>query len=83
MWEASAAALLWYGTIACNRTFWRTVGAAEAGLIVVALLWMAFAIVTEIFVAYDRGVNESAYWVLSIANLVTLLVVSQCRRDMP
>jgi hypothetical protein len=81
IWEASAAALLWYGTIAWNGTVRRTVGAAEAGLIVVALLWMAFAIVTEIFVAYDRGVNESAYWVLAIASLVTLVVVTQCRRQ--
>jgi len=81
VWEASAAALLWYGTIAWTGTLWRTMGAAEAGLIVVALLWMAFAIITEIFVAYDRGVNESAYWVLAIANLVTLVVVSLCRRD--
>jgi hypothetical protein len=45
------------------------------------LLWMAFAIVTELFVAYDRGVTESAYWVLAIANLVTLVVVGLCRRD--
>jgi hypothetical protein len=82
VWETSAAALLWYGTIAWNGTVWATVGAAEAGLIVVALLWMAFAIVTEIFVAYDRGVNESAYWVLAIASLVTLVIVTQCRRDM-
>lgn len=81
MWEASAAALLWYGAVAWDGTFWGTLGAAEAGLIVIALLWMAFAIVTEIFVAYDRGVNESAYWVLAIANLVTLVVVSHCRRD--
>jgi hypothetical protein len=81
VWEASAAALLWYGAIAWNGTLWRTVGVAEAGLIGVVLLWMSFAIVTEIFVAYDRGVNESAYWVLAIANLVTLVVVGQCRRD--
>jgi hypothetical protein len=82
VWEASAAALLWCGAIAWNRTVWGTVGAAEAGLIVIALLWVVFAIVTEIFVAYDRGVNESAYWVLAIANLVTLVVVVQFRRDM-
>lgn len=81
VWETSAAALLWYGAIAWNRTVWRTVGAAEAGLIVIALLWVAFAIVTELFVAYDRGVNESAYWVLAIANLVTLVVVTEFRRD--
>ena len=55
IWEASAAVLLWYGAFAWNGSVWRTVGAAEAGLIVIALLWMAFAIATEIFVAYDRG----------------------------
>ena len=81
VWETSAAVLLWYGVIAWNGSVWRTVGAAEAGLIVIALLWMGFAIATEIFVAYDRGVNESAYWVLAIANLVTLVVVSQFRRE--
>jgi hypothetical protein len=82
VWETSAAALLGFGAIAWNRTVWRTVGAAEAGLIVIALLWVAFAIVTELFVAYDRGVNESAYWVLTIANLVTLVVVIEFRREM-
>jgi hypothetical protein len=82
VWEASSAALLWYGAIGWQRKVWRTVGAAEAGLIVIALLWMAFAIATELFVAYDRGVNESAYWVLAIANLVTLVVVTQFRRDL-
>jgi hypothetical protein len=81
VWEASAAALLWYGAIAWNGTVWRTMGAAEAGLVVIALLWVTFAITTEIFVAYDRGVNESAYWVLAVANLVTLLVVTQFRRE--
>ncbi len=79
VWEASAAGLLWYGAIAWKGTVWRTVGAAEAGLVVIALLWMAFAIATEIFVAYDRGVNESAYWVLAVANLVTLVVLTYAR----
>ena len=81
VWETSAAVLLWYGAVVWNGSVWRTVGAAEAGLIVIALLWMAFAIATEIFVAYGRGVDESAYWVLAIANLVTLVVVSQFRRE--
>lgn len=79
LWEAAAAALLWYGAVAWSATIWRTVGAAEAGLIVIALLWMALATATEIFVAYDRGVNESAYWVLAVANLITLVVVTQFR----
>ena len=83
VWEAAAAALLWYGAVAWRATVWRTVGAAEAGLIVIALLWVAFATATEIFVAYDRGVNESAYWVLAIANLVTLVVITQFRCEMP
>jgi predicted small integral membrane protein len=82
VWETGAAALLWYGAVAWTGTVWRTVGAAEAGLIVTALLWVAFATATEVFVAYDRGVNESAYWVLAIANLVTLVVVTQFRREM-
>ena len=77
VWETAAAALLWYGAVAWTGTVWRTAGAAEAGLIVTALLWVAFATATEVLVAYDRGVNESAYWVLAIANLVTLVVVTQ------
>jgi hypothetical protein len=77
--EATAAVLLWYGAIAWKGTAWRTIGAAEAGLVVIALLWMAFAIATELFVAYDRGVNESAYWMLAVANLVTLVVLTYAR----
>ena len=65
--------------MAWSTTIWRTVGAAQAGLIVIALLWMALATATEIFVAYDRGVNESAYWVLAVASLITLVVVTQFR----
>jgi hypothetical protein len=79
IWEAGAAALLWYGAIAWYRS--SAVRTAEAGLIVLALLWIAFAVATEIFVAYDRGVNESAYWALAIAALVTVLTLVHLRRE--
>ena len=36
---------------------------------------MGFAIISEVFIAYARGVNESAYWILAIATMATLLVV--------
>jgi hypothetical protein len=81
IWEASAAALLWYGAIAWYRSVAVRAAAAEAGLIVLALLWMAFAVATEVFVAYDRGVNESTYWTLAIAALATLLTLAHLRRE--
>ena len=81
IWEAGAAALLWYGAIAWYRSGTVRAAAAEAGLIVLALLWIAFAVATEIFVAYDRGVNESAYWTLAIAALATVLTLVHLRRE--
>lgn len=80
VWEAGAAALLWYGALDWYRSASARVAAAEGGLIVIALLWMAFAIATELFVAYERGVNESTYWVLMIGNLATILVLGQLRQ---
>ncbi|MGN6166954.1 MAG: hypothetical protein ACTHQQ_02110 [Solirubrobacteraceae bacterium] len=76
VWEASAAGLLWYGALAWKKGDLRF-AAAEAGLLVVTLLWVAFAIVTEAFIAYDRGVNESMFWVLAIASLLTVIVLVQ------
>ena len=81
IWEAGAAALLWYGAIAWYRGGAMRTAAAEAGLIGLALLWMAFAVATEVFVAYDRGVNESAYWALVIAVLATVLTLVHLRRE--
>ena len=81
IWEAAAATLLWYGAMAWYRSGAVRADAAEAGLIVLALLWMAFAVATEVFVAYDRGVNESAYWALAIAVLATVLTLVHLRRE--
>ena len=80
VWEAGAAALLWYGALDWYRSASARVAVAEAGLIVTTVLWMAFAIATEIFVAYERGINESAYWALVIANLATILVLVALRQ---
>jgi len=77
VWEALGAALLWRGAALCYRANWAKAAIAEVGLIVATLLWMGFAITTEVFIAYDRGVNESAYWILAIATMATLLVVRQ------
>ncbi len=80
IWEAPAAALLWYGAIAWYWSGPVKAAAAEAGLIVLALLWMAFATAAEVFVRYDRGVDESAYWALAIAGLAAVLTVVHLRR---
>jgi hypothetical protein len=42
---------------------------------------LAFAVATEVFVAYDRGVNESTYWTLAIAALATVLTLAHLRRE--
>lgn len=81
VWEAGAAVLLWFGAIVWYRSASPRMAAAETGLIVIGLLWVAFAITTEIFIAYDRGISESSFWVLAIASLVTLLVLTHFRRD--
>jgi hypothetical protein len=44
-------------------------------LLLLSLLWFAFTICTEILIAYERGVDESQYWTLAIAVLVSLLVI--------
>lgn len=77
IWEAGAAALLWSGAVGWYRGGRNAT--ADAGLVMATLLWMAFAIATEIFVAYDRGVSESAYWTLAIADLATLVVLWHLR----
>lgn len=82
VWQASAAALLWYGATVWYRSASVRMVVAETGLIVIGLLWVAFAIATEIFIAYDRGISESSFWVLAIADLVALLVLTHFRRDL-
>jgi hypothetical protein len=74
VWEGTAAALLWRAALRWARS--RTALAqARGGLLLLSLLWFAFAICTEIFIAYERGVDESQYWTLAIAVLVSLLVI--------
>ena len=66
--------LLWRAAMRWTRS--RTALApARGGLLLLSLLWFAFAICTEIFIAYERGVDESQYWTLAIAVLVTLVVI--------
>ena len=81
VWEASAAGLLWYGALAWRKGDLQRFAATEAGLLVITLLWVAFAIVTEVFVAYHRGVNESMFWLLAIVSLLTLVVVAQLAKS--
>jgi predicted small integral membrane protein len=75
VWEALGAALLWRGATLWYRGNWTKAAIAQVGLIVATLLWIGFAITTEVFIAYARGVNESAYWTLAVATMATLLVV--------
>jgi hypothetical protein len=44
---------------------------------------LGFAISTELFIAYDRGVNESAYWTLATAILATLITLEIWGRSQP
>jgi hypothetical protein len=74
LWEATAAVLLWRAAALWLKRAPRVRSAAAAGLLVLSALWFAFAIGTEAFVAYDRGIDESAYWVLAAATLASLLV---------
>ncbi|HWF21776.1 MAG TPA: DUF2165 family protein [Acidimicrobiales bacterium] len=74
VWEGTAAVLLWYAALRWARSR-SALAQARRGLLLLSLLWFAFAICTEIFIAYERGVNESQYWTLAIAVLVTLVVI--------
>ncbi|MFJ8763106.1 hypothetical protein [Streptomyces cyaneofuscatus] len=75
VWEAAAAALLWLAGWHWVRGTMAALVYARRGLLLLGLLWFAFAISTEATVAYDRGVNESAYWTLATALLATILVL--------
>ena len=75
VWEGVAAALLWLAALRWARGGDAALACARRGLVLLGLLWFGFAISTEIFVAYDRGVNESAYWILATAVLATVTVL--------
>ncbi|MFD5989526.1 DUF2165 family protein [Streptomyces cyaneofuscatus] len=75
VWEAGAAVLLWLSAWQWARRSEDAAAYARSGLVLLGLLWFAFAISTELTVAYDRGVNESAYWTLAAALLATLLLL--------
>ena len=74
-WEGAAAALVWLAALRWARGSRAALACARRGLVTLGLLWFGFAISAEIFVAYDRGVNESAYWILATAVLVTVAVL--------
>lgn len=75
LWEGAAAVLLWRSAAALRGRRPDAVASARLALTVLGLLWFAFAIMTEVFIAYARGVNESMYWTLATAVLATLVVV--------
>ena len=81
VWQALGAGLLWRGATLWYRGNWSKAAIAEVGLIVATLLWIGFAITTEVFIAYDRGVDESTYWILAIATMATLLVLMHFRGE--
>lgn len=77
VWEGAAAVLLWRAVRASHAGSADAQSSARAGLMVLALLWAAFAIMVEIFIAYDRGLNESMYWTLLTAVLATWLAIEK------
>lgn len=80
-WEATAAILLWRAAARLRSHAIDAPASARLGLIVLALLWFAFAIATELLIAYDRGVDESMYWTLATAAISTLVVVQMLERE--
>jgi hypothetical protein len=79
-WEGTAAVLLWKAAMSMRTGAAGAIAAARLGLTVLGLLWFAFAIATELLIAYDRGVNESMYWTLATAVLATLIAVQMSER---
>lgn len=77
VWETLAAVLLWRAAASWARTRPDRLARARTGLVVLTLLWFGFGIATELLVAYDRGVDESVYWVLAVAVLTTLLTIER------
>jgi uncharacterized membrane protein len=75
VWEGAAAVLLWLAAMRWARGGEAALTSARRGLATLGLLWFGFAISTELLVAYDRGVNESAYWILATAVLATVIVL--------
>lgn len=75
VWEAAAVVSLWLAALRWARGGEAALGCARRGLVLLGLLWFGFAISAELFVAYDRGVNESAYWILATAVLATMAVL--------
>jgi hypothetical protein len=75
LWEGSAALLLWRAAARLRGRVPGAIASARLALTVLGLLWFAFAIMTEVFIAYARGVNESMYWTLATAVLATLVIV--------
>ena len=73
VWEALAAVLLWRSALSWIRVRPDRRARARLGLMTLAMLWFAFGIATELLVAYDRGIDETAFWTLSIAVLASLI----------
>ena len=82
--EGVAAALLWRALAQWMRKAPTALGAARAGFIVGTAVWLAYAIITELTVSYQRGENESDYWVICSSSLASLLVIAllaRCTND--
>lgn len=75
VWEGTAVVFLWLAALRWARGGEAALACARRGLVLLGLLWFGFAISAEFFVAYDRGVNESAYWILATAVLATMAVL--------
>ena len=71
-WEGLGALLLWRAVAASMGAGFADRRPADAAFVVTLALWAAFAIVDEVFLAYDV---EATHLRLFVAQLVTLLAI--------
>jgi len=79
--EAAASVLLWRALVLWVKKAPSAQAAARGGLLVATTVWFTYAIITELTVSYQRGNNESDYWVICSSSLATFLVIALLARD--
>jgi hypothetical protein len=79
VWEGTAALLLWRGALRLLHRRPDGVAAATGGLALLGFLWFMFAVFTEVFVAFARGVDEPAYFTMAAVILASIIVLHLLR----
>jgi hypothetical protein len=74
-WEGTAAVLLWRGALLLARRRPEGIVASRGALILLGFLWFMFAVFTEVFVAFARGVDEPAYFTMAAVILASIIVL--------